>query len=381
MKTALTAALLAAAVPLAAQNQCLTLTTGVDGGVEYTNDARMVPVSGITVEAWIQYDDTTIPTGLYYWPTIARQNVSPQMEAWNFRVNAGNAASRNLAFIVRATNNQLYTAAYTFASGEFANWTHVAGTFDGDWIRIFKDGVEVASYQLPLTSAIFDQGGTMRVGNGDPVAPGNEAWNGSIDELRIWPMARSAGEIAASMNDEFYLHPPSLLVLPFDGNYDTRDQTLTGVPFGTVGFNAGNTVTLPAAPALQAVGQGSSSCARVPELLAGSPAYVGNSAFTLWCVKGPLPAASPVGAVFASAGSLPGVPALGINVYADPNTLVASFAQAPPTDALGNARFALPIPNQANLSGATWTWQYVFLDSTCGPQGFTASNGLTMSVQ
>ena len=83
---------------LAAQNQGLELVHNVNGGVVYQFDPRMVPATGLTVEAWITYDGAGIPLdGIYRWPTIARQNTSPFQESWNFRVNANNSGQRRLA--------------------------------------------------------------------------------------------------------------------------------------------------------------------------------------------------------------------------------------------------------------------------------------------
>ncbi len=370
------------AVPLAAQNSGIALTTGADGGVEFAYDPRMVPPTGLTVEAWITYDDTTIPTGLNYWPTIARQNISPNQESWNFRVDAATTGNRALKFAVRTATNALYGATYIFQPAEFANWTHVAGTYDGTTIRVIVNGVQVASFIPPVVSEIQDNGGILRLGNGDPAAPGNEVWNGSIDEVRIWPMARTPGEIAASMNQELQGMPGSLLVLPLNGNYTSEDLSLTGVPFGAVGFVAGEPNILPITPIAFVIGQDSSTCARVPELLAGSVASVGNLDFTLWCVRGPTPPNSPVGAIFAAGGYTAGLPpVLGITLNIDPNLLIVSALQSPATDAIGNANFVLSIPNQPTLVGASWVFQWVFLDPVCGALDLTASNGLLIAIQ
>lgn len=150
------------------QNQAIQLTTGVDGGVDYAYDPLMLPATGITVEAWVTFDDSTVPTGFYYWPTVARQNVNPNQESWNLRVSSGNAGARSLQFIIRTTANALYSATYNFAAGEFLQPTHLAGTFDGQTIRIHKNGVQVATYVIPGTYALNNLGGTLRVGNGDP---------------------------------------------------------------------------------------------------------------------------------------------------------------------------------------------------------------------
>ena len=71
-----------AGATLAQANQALQLTTGVDGGVIYQYDPRFLPQTGITVEAWVTFDDSTMPTGQNYWPTIARMNVNPNQESW-----------------------------------------------------------------------------------------------------------------------------------------------------------------------------------------------------------------------------------------------------------------------------------------------------------
>lgn len=372
----------AVAIPfLPAQNQALQLTTGTDGGVEYQFDARMVPPTGITVEAWITYDDSTVPTGQGYYPTIARQNIAPSTESWNFRVSAATTGARNLQLIIR-TNNGFFAATYNFAPGEFLAPTHVAGTFDGTTIRVFKNGLQVAQGAVPVLSEVLNNGGLMRIGNGDPVAPGNETWNGTIDEVRIWPMARSAGEITATLNQELLGLPGGVLTFPLNGSYDSSDLTVVGTAFGTSAFVAGTTLP-PAAAVLVPLAQPSSNCARKPQILVGSLPQIGNPAFAFWCVRGPRPATSPAGVVFAADSPAPvgQPPVLGLDLAFDLATIAASAVLAPPTNALGNATFPLPIPNQPSLVGLGWVFQFGFLDAQCGPQGITTSDGLQFVIQ
>ncbi len=366
-----------------AQNQGIQLVTGIDGGVSYPFDARMVPPTGITVEAWVNYDDSTIPTGLFYWPTIARQNVTPNQESWNFRVSAGNTGSRSLQFIVRSSTNQLYSATYTFAAGEFAAFTHLAGTFDGQTIRIFKNAVLVASFTVPLLTEIQNNGGDLRLGNGDPITPGRESWNGVIDEVRIWPMARTAGELAATKDQQLSGMPGGVLIFALNGSYVGDGGSPVGTPFGSINFAPGAPGLVTVMPFLLSLGQPTSTCPRSSEILVGSAPLLGNSNFTFWCVRGPRPANSPAGAVFAAdlAAPLSQPPILGVAVAFDLATIVASAVLAPPTDALGNAKFVLPIPNQTGILGLGWVFQFVFLDALCGPQGISASNGLVFAIQ
>jgi hypothetical protein len=110
---------------------------------------------------------------------------------------------------------------------------------------------------------------------------------------------------------------------------------------------------------------------------------VGNSAFALWATQGPRPANSPLGlAVIAHRGPPAGQPpVLGINLAFDINAIVTTIALIPPTNALGNSRLVLPIPNVPALSGVSLMSQFGYADATCGPQGFSASDGIVFGIQ
>ncbi len=365
---------------LTAQSQGIQLTTGVDGGVIYQYDDRFIPSSGITVEAWITFDDATIPnTGQFYWPTIARMNVTPNQESWNFRVQSANTGNRALSFIIRAQNNALYNATYNFAPGEFLQFTHVAGTFDGQTIKIFKDGVQVATSTIPAVSAILNNQGELRVGNGDAVAPGNEAWNGIIDELRIWPMAREAGEIAAAMPYQTWFMPGGVLEFDYDGTYNEFSNGIVGTAFGTIGFAPGNTNLAIVAPNSAVVGMPTSTCATTSEIALGSLPELGNNDFRVWSVRGPVN--SGFGIVVAAVAPAPASqpPVVGVDLAFDLNAVLAQVLLIPPTNVLGNSFFNLPIPNNPGLSGVTLIFQFGFDDVQCGPQGFSAGSGLSFS--
>lgn len=365
-----------------AQTLGIQLTTGIDGGYEWSYDPMFVPRGGITVEAWVTFDDASVPTGLFYWPTIARMNVNPNQETFNFRVSSSNVGNRDLQFIVRKPTGTLYAATYRFAPGEFAAFTHLAATYDGRIIRLFKNGAEVAIFTTPTTDRLVDNGGVLRVGNGDPVNPGRESWNGILDELRIWPMARSAAEILATRDLNLGAMPGNVLTFPLDFPIEIG-HGLIGTSFGSVTLVNGAPGLTPLQPAANLVGQATSTCATPIAALLGSPARIGNQGFTIWCTGGPLPAASPFG--LAVAGSAPAQsgqpPLLGVHLAFDAATLLAQFLLLPPTDLLGNARFPLPLPNAPNLIGGNVVFQFGFVDSQCGPLGYSASNGVLFTVQ
>src|SRR5690606_7263902 len=135
----------------------------------------------------------------FRWPTVARQDVTPQGESWFLRVGASSTNTLNLEWAVRNTNNVLQFCVYTFTPGQLASFNHVAGTWDGQQSVLYLNGVPVAT--TPVSGTIRDNQGVLRIGNGDTSVAGYEVWNGTIDELRIWPFARTQAEIQATMND------------------------------------------------------------------------------------------------------------------------------------------------------------------------------------
>ena len=73
-------------------------------------------------------------------------------------------------------------------------WSHLACTFDGSTMRMYLNGVEIASKP---------QSGNATVSTGALHIGGNSAWgeffNGGIDEVRIYNRALSRTEIQADM--------------------------------------------------------------------------------------------------------------------------------------------------------------------------------------
>jgi len=74
-------------------------------------------------------------------------------------------------------------------------WTHIACTYDMVQARIYVNGVQKAdankSFEIPTNDQAFEIGRTKDLAF--------EYFNGIIDEVRVWDIARTAGEIAENM--------------------------------------------------------------------------------------------------------------------------------------------------------------------------------------
>ena len=85
-----------------------------------------------------------------------------------------------------------------------ATWSHLAATFNGATLRLYVNGVQVASQ--PMSGAITNTTGALRIG-------GNNVWaewfSGQIDDLRIYNRALTATELQTDMSTPVGTPPPT----------------------------------------------------------------------------------------------------------------------------------------------------------------------------
>ena len=362
--------LLAVCVPcVPAQNQGLVLANGTTGYLDAPYSPTLAPATGITVEAWVTYDDQ-LGSG-WRFPTILRQDPSPNQSSYFLRVEAGNSLANRLQWWVSTASGN-FQANWFYAPGTLATWTHVAASYDGTTLRIFANGVQVA--QAAGTGAILDTNGVFRIGSGDLTVSGGETWNGEIDEVRVWPFARSAAAIASTMGLRLASVPGEVSTWNLDGDGSDSSGTNGATATGTVAF-AANTLVQQAVPfpGLLAMGAGS-GCTTAGRAAASALPQLGNAGFDLVALRAPTNA---IGVAALSLGTLPQpVTVLGIDVLVDPTSAVLLTALA---NALGTAQTPFAIPPTPGVAGFTFYTQFVWLDGSCA-SGFSASDALATIV-
>src|SRR5581483_4700676 len=77
-------------------------------------------------------------------------------------------------------------------------WSHLVATFDGTTEQLYVNGVQVASQVQP--GAIGTSAQPITIGG---------AWQGLIDEVRVYNRALSAAEIQTDMNNSVVLLAPA----------------------------------------------------------------------------------------------------------------------------------------------------------------------------
>ncbi len=96
---------------------------------------------------------------------------------------------------VKASSGTYYAASYGTLSPN--TWYHLAATYDGTVLRAYKNGV--------LTNSVTTNGGlgvatgSLMLGRHPTL---NQFWNGTIDDARVWTVARTCSEINQFMNTE-----------------------------------------------------------------------------------------------------------------------------------------------------------------------------------
>jgi hypothetical protein len=367
-------------LPLTAAATCLlapgraqlgvAFSATTDGYIEIPYSPQVVPRTGITVEAWITYDDATLPTGWRY-PTIIRQGISVGgSEDYFLRVNADNIGARVLRWkVVPVGLTNGISVNWTFGPGQLTAWTHVAATYDGATAALYVNGALVAS-AVGNGQPIRDVGNeVLRIGKGSDIATPIEVWNGQIDEVRLWPFARTAQEIQATMNQSLIAVPGLVSTWNLDGAFIDTSSTLHATATGQVTWTP-NTLLLTVPQPATAVGASTPGCLGALVLTPTSAPNAGNLGFGIVCTSTPAQAIAIWGITL---GVLPGpLPLLGVDIWLDPTVLVTATAQA---NALGALRLGIPVPATVT-PGFPLATQAIVLD-VCGSQGFTASNALS----
>ena len=169
-----------AIIPGAAAFNGTSSTTAID-------NAPALNPNTISVEAWIR----TTATG-----TVAifnkDQTTLATNRVWQFRLNAGKPE-----FIVfNATTNATAASADSINDN---NFHHVCGTWDGSQIRMYVNGILKGS--TPLSGTLRGgQSNKAFIGRGENAAPA--FFPGSIDEVRLSPVARSLDWVRATWDSQ-----------------------------------------------------------------------------------------------------------------------------------------------------------------------------------
>ena len=164
---------------------------GVNDRVDCGNGATVsLPGTALTLEAWIY------PTA---WKASAFQGSIINKEGPNvgYMLRCGNNGQLSFALGNGSTIPECLSSTGALSLN---TWQHVAATYDGVTMRIFRDGVQIGS--LANTASTTNSATQLTIGD-YAVTPGSRVFQGKIDEVRIWGVALPQAVLAANMNSEY----------------------------------------------------------------------------------------------------------------------------------------------------------------------------------
>jgi hypothetical protein len=152
---------------------------GANDAITATNSNFPLGNTARTIEAWIKTTQNNGGGAILTYGNLSANNRFALYQSGG-----------NLNFVAEGND---YNTGVAINDGV---WHHVAATFDGTNLKIYKDGVQVGTTQFK----IFNTTGTqLSIGYRGVAA---EYFNGNIDEVRIWNVAVSADDILRRKNCE-----------------------------------------------------------------------------------------------------------------------------------------------------------------------------------
>ncbi|HUL02399.1 MAG TPA: LamG-like jellyroll fold domain-containing protein [Gemmatimonadales bacterium] len=198
------------------------------------------PAPNMTLEFWILFD--SVAAGQY---GVLKDNGTARQ--YNLAVNGTNSPGpvRHLRTCL-ATNGNGLNCLDGSTVVPFNAWMHVAMTYDGTTLRLYRDGVLEGSLAI----------GQPILLNTLPLTMGDNAeqvysLHGQLDEVRLWNVARTQSEIQGAMSRELTGSEPGLVgYWPLDeGAGNVAHDRTADANNGTLG-----TGSTPGAPAWVIVG-------------------------------------------------------------------------------------------------------------------------------
>ena len=165
---------------------------GVDDCVNLGKKPEFKVEKNLTLEAWVCVEQNKEWTGI-----ISSVYDTGWIESgYGLLLNGNGGIYLGVTTSSSKRINYLRSEANSLPLNE---WHHIAGTYDGQQMKIYIDGVEKAKQAISSPSISYDPENDLRIG----MYKDNDetfAFKGKITEARIWNIARTQAEIQKDLN-------------------------------------------------------------------------------------------------------------------------------------------------------------------------------------
>ncbi len=155
-----------------------------DGSGDYvTGTGINTSLTAFTIEAWINHNSLNGTVQRYI--TLAPETAVLRYDGTIY------GGYKALHFYIKRQNGSLFgfKADSVLVTGE---WMHVAGTFDGNNLKLYLNGTLIKS--AVVSSSLYPPSGNFSLSSY------GETFDGKMDEMRIWNYARSQAQIRENMH-------------------------------------------------------------------------------------------------------------------------------------------------------------------------------------
>jgi hypothetical protein len=165
---------------------------GVDDKVNCGNSSSLqITGYAISIEAWVY--PTSFSTYVYQNNIVVKEDNSNDA---GFMLRTGEGGKLNFAIGDGTGGWDELTS--TTAVLALNKWQHVAGTYDGNYMRLLVNGKTTDS--MAYSGSIGNAGVDLTIGNHNSY---NRPFFGNIDEVRIWNIYRSQKQILNNLGSEY----------------------------------------------------------------------------------------------------------------------------------------------------------------------------------
>ena len=164
-----------------------------DGVNDYLNVGKLdITGNAVTVGAWFWANDLADCEG--HGCRIISKATGVSEQDHYFMVSTIKSGSKTrLRFRLKTDGS---TSTLTATSGDIAidEWVHVTASYDGERMRLYKDGVEVGS-KAKQGDITTDKNTSVWIGDNPPSA-GSRSWKGNIGDVRVYNYAMTGAEVS-----------------------------------------------------------------------------------------------------------------------------------------------------------------------------------------
>jgi hypothetical protein len=159
-----------------------------DAGIRVPLSPSLAGLREFTVAAWVNH--SAVPVGQNA-SVVSRQIAATTWEVFNLNTSGDELT------VYACTDQQPYPRVRVPGAAPFERWVHVAATFDGAQLRLYRDGLEIGS--AALTRPLPTADNPLYIGtNKNPTR--NDVFAGLIDEVVLYSAALPATSLRALMD-------------------------------------------------------------------------------------------------------------------------------------------------------------------------------------